>query len=193
MFCVRACIILIITCAVKTGSIWWNAGHGTISNIFRFCFNSPTFILIFYFGFEHSHEFQFGGDCFVKIQCHYDAKNSEYEHIDNSKLTTTTNLINDCKTMNRTPTKHITQTTHPSRIRIPRSILLVFIVEKSKKCLDFSVTLFLIHILICSIYGGFPLTWDWWIIHILGMIVMVVLGEYLCSKRELSDIPLLVL
>mmetsp|Transcript_31423 Transcript_31423/g.65712 ORF Transcript_31423/g.65712 Transcript_31423/m.65712 type:complete len:189 (+) Transcript_31423:132-698(+) len=73
------------------------------------------------------------------------------------------------------------------------SILLVFIVEKSKKCLDFSVTLFLIHILICSIYGGFPLTWDWWIIHILGMIVMVVLGEYLCSKRELSDIPLLVL
>jgi hypothetical protein len=27
----------------------------------------------------------------------------------------------------------------------------------------------------------------------LGMILMVVLGEYLCSKKELSDIPLLVL
>jgi len=73
------------------------------------------------------------------------------------------------------------------------SLLLALIVEKSKKCLDFSVTLFLIHIVLCSIYGGFPSTWDWWIIHILGMIMMVVLGEYFCSKRELSDIPLLVL
>lgn len=73
------------------------------------------------------------------------------------------------------------------------SLLLAIIVEKSKKCLDFSVTLFLIHIILCSIYSGFPKTWDWWIIHILGMIVMVILGEYFCSKRELSDIPLLVL
>eukprot|EP01082_Thalassiosira_pseudonana_P000219 g205.t1 g205 contig1:494735-495419(-) len=73
------------------------------------------------------------------------------------------------------------------------SVLLVFIVEKSKKCLDFCVTLFLIHVIICSIYDGVPSTWDWWIVHILGMIAMVVLGEYLCSKRELSDIPLLVL
>jgi hypothetical protein len=72
-----------------------------------------------------------------------------------------------------------------------RSVMLAIIVEKSKKCLDFSVTLFIIHIILCSIYGGFPSTWDWWIIHIMGMIVMVVLGEYLCSKKELSDIPLL--
>lgn len=73
------------------------------------------------------------------------------------------------------------------------SILLAIIVEKSKKCLDFSVTLFLLHIIVCSIYGGFPATWDWWIIHILGMIMMVLFGEYFCSKRELSDIPLLVI
>ncbi|KAL3761076.1 hypothetical protein ACHAWU_005213 [Discostella pseudostelligera] len=73
------------------------------------------------------------------------------------------------------------------------SLLLAIIVEKSKKCLDFSVTLFLIHIILCSIYDGCPSTWDWWIVHILGMILMVILGEYCCSKRELSDIPLLVL
>mmetsp|Transcript_1594 Transcript_1594/g.2208 ORF Transcript_1594/g.2208 Transcript_1594/m.2208 type:complete len:188 (+) Transcript_1594:75-638(+) len=71
------------------------------------------------------------------------------------------------------------------------AVLLAIIVEKSKKCLDFSVTLFLIHIVTCSIYGGFPSTWDWWIVHTMGMIAMVVLGEYLCSKKELSDIPLL--
>lgn len=76
---------------------------------------------------------------------------------------------------------------------VNRALMLAIIVEKSKKCLDFSVTLFIIHIIFCSMYGGFPSTWDWWIIHILGMILMVVLGEYLCSKKELSDIPLLVL
>jgi len=81
---------------------------------------------------------------------------------------------------------HIVRTTQ-------RSLLLAIIVEKSKKCLDFSVTLFLIHIVLSSIYGGFPSTWDWWIIHILGMIMMVLFGEYACSKRELSDIPLLVI
>jgi len=69
--------------------------------------------------------------------------------------------------------------------------LLALIVEKSKKCLDFSVTLFLIHIIACTFYDGVPKTWDWWIVHILGMIIMIILGEYLCSLKELSDIPLL--
>ena len=82
---------------------------------------------------------------------------------------------------------------HHYPIEYQSSIMLAIIVEKSKKCLDFSVTLFVIHIIFCSIYGGFPSTWDWWIIHVMGMIVMIVLGEYLCSKKELSDIPLLVL
>lgn len=71
------------------------------------------------------------------------------------------------------------------------SVLLAMIVEKSKKCLDFSVTLFLINLTVCGIYAGVPSKMDWWIVHILGTIIMVVLGEYLCSRRELSDIPLL--
>lgn len=75
-----------------------------------------------------------------------------------------------------------------------RSLLLALIVEKSKKCLDFSVTLFVVHVVLCSVYSGkLPSTWDWWIVHVMGMITMVVMGEYFCSKRELSDIPLLVL
>ena len=93
--------------------------------------------------------------------------------------------------MNRCKNSH-NCTTHLLFL-VNRALMLAIIVEKSKKCLDFSVTLFIIHIIFCSMYGGFPSTWDWWIIHILGMILMVVLGEYLCSKKELSDIPLLVL
>jgi len=74
------------------------------------------------------------------------------------------------------------------------AFLLAFIVEKSKKCLDFSVTSFTIHLLICSFYEGkFPRSWDWWIMHVLGMIVMILLGEYLCSRLEMREIPLLLL
>lgn len=71
------------------------------------------------------------------------------------------------------------------------SLLLAIIVEKSKKCLDFSVTLFMIHFIFCTFYSGLPSTWDWYIVHILGTIMMVLFGEYLCSRRELDDIPLL--
>lgn len=71
------------------------------------------------------------------------------------------------------------------------SLLLAIIVEKSKKCLDFGVTLFLIHLLACAIYNGVPTVLDWWIVNIFGMIIMVLLGEYLCSRKELDDIPLL--
>jgi protein SYS1 len=71
------------------------------------------------------------------------------------------------------------------------SVLLAIIVEKSKKCLDFGVTLFLIHLFACALYDGIPTVMDWWIVHVFGMIVMVLLGEYLCSRKELDDIPLL--
>ena len=70
---------------------------------------------------------------------------------------------------------------------------MAIIVEKSKKCLDFSFTLFVVHFFIVCFYDGFPGTWDWWIVHIISMVVMVLLGEYLCAKKEMEDIPLLVL
>mmetsp|Transcript_37102 Transcript_37102/g.54548 ORF Transcript_37102/g.54548 Transcript_37102/m.54548 type:complete len:197 (-) Transcript_37102:87-677(-) len=71
------------------------------------------------------------------------------------------------------------------------ALLLALIVEKSKKCLDFSVTIFVIHAIACTCYGGIPDTWDWWIVHIMGMIIMIILGEFFCSRRELMEIPLL--
>lgn len=73
------------------------------------------------------------------------------------------------------------------------SFLLAIIVEKSKKCLDFSITLFFLHCIICG-FGFGPEVFssaDFWIVHLLGLILMVVLGEYLCSRRELMEIPLL--
>ena len=71
------------------------------------------------------------------------------------------------------------------------SALLAVIVEKSKKVLDFSVTLFFIHFIACCLYGGAPNTYSWWIVHIMATIIMTLLGEYLCSIREMYEIPLL--
>lgn len=71
------------------------------------------------------------------------------------------------------------------------SILLVVVVEKSKKCLDFSLTLFFTHLLLCFMYDGFPTSLEWWVVNVTAIIVMVLCGEYLCSRAELDEIPLL--
>jgi protein SYS1 len=62
---------------------------------------------------------------------------------------------------------------------------------RAKKCLDFSVTLFLMHLFVSVWHGGFPRRIEWWIVHIAATITMIVLGEYLCIRRELDEIPLL--
>lgn len=71
-----------------------------------------------------------------------------------------------------------------------RAGYLVFVVERAKKCLDFSATLCIIHIFICIIYGGWPSSLTWWVVNISGLAVMALLGEYLCIKRELREIPI---
>ncbi|CAM9962340.1 unnamed protein product [Ascophyllum nodosum] len=70
------------------------------------------------------------------------------------------------------------------------TILLPVIVERAKKCLDFTSTLYITHLVICSCYDGIPKNWEWWILQFVSMTLMVVLGEYACSRRELRDIPL---
>ncbi|CAM9584614.1 unnamed protein product [Phaeothamnion confervicola] len=69
-------------------------------------------------------------------------------------------------------------------------LLLVIIVERSKKCLDFAATLFIAHLCVVSAYEGLPTSWDWWIVEIVCLALMTSLGEFLCSRRELRDIPL---
>ena len=68
--------------------------------------------------------------------------------------------------------------------------MLVPIVEKAKRCLDFVCSVFIIHLLICSIYAGWPWNVSWWGANFLSMLIMVVGGEYLCAVNELREIPL---
>jgi hypothetical protein len=66
---------------------------------------------------------------------------------------------------------------------------MLYVIERAKKCLDFAATLYIIHLFICIIYGGWPASLTWWVVNIVGLAIMALLGEYLCIRRELQDIP----
>ncbi|ETW03795.1 hypothetical protein H310_05161 [Aphanomyces invadans] len=71
------------------------------------------------------------------------------------------------------------------------ALFLCVIVERAKKCLDFGLTLYFIDFVICCLYGGLPSSMTWWVVHAVSLGITVVLGEYLCSLRELQEIPML--
>ena len=67
--------------------------------------------------------------------------------------------------------------------------LLSIVVEKSKKCVDFTFTVYFFHIIACSIYQEFPLVWEWWLSIVVSSVIMATLGEYWCASIEMEDIP----
>src|SRR5690606_30431592 len=72
-----------------------------------------------------------------------------------------------------------------------RSGFLMYVVERAKKCLDFSSTMHIFHLLGCIVYSRrFPDRWEWWVINIVTLILTAVLGEFLCQRKELREIPL---
>ncbi|CAA2980758.1 SYS1 homolog [Olea europaea subsp. europaea] len=69
------------------------------------------------------------------------------------------------------------------------AVYLVYLIERAKKCLDFAATLYIIHLFICIIYGGWPSSITWWVVNITAFTVMAFLGYSLCMKREMREIP----
>ncbi|XP_076946278.1 uncharacterized protein LOC143617683 [Bidens hawaiensis] len=67
---------------------------------------------------------------------------------------------------------------------------LLYWIKRAKKCLDFSATLYIIHLSICVLYGGWPSSITWWVVNGTGLAIMALLGEYLCIKREVREIPI---
>ncbi|KAL9304479.1 hypothetical protein ACSQ67_021742 [Phaseolus vulgaris] len=70
------------------------------------------------------------------------------------------------------------------------AVYMFYLIERSRKCLDFSATLYIVHLFICIVYGGWPSSITWWIVNGSGIAVMALLGERLCMKRELQEISL---
>lgn len=63
-------------------------------------------------------------------------------------------------------------------------------VKRAKKCLDFAATAYLLHFAAVCAYSGFPLQGAWWLIAGGCLAVAAVLGEWLCMRLELAEIPL---
>lgn len=71
-----------------------------------------------------------------------------------------------------------------------RAAYVFILVERAKKCLDFTVTLYIIHLILCCLYTGFPTSFLWWFVYVVCVVVTALLGEWLCMRRELKDIPM---
>lgn len=71
-----------------------------------------------------------------------------------------------------------------------RAVYMLFLIERAKKCLDFSATLYIEHLFICIVYGGWPSSITWWIVNVTGIAVMALLAKYLCIRHELREIPI---
>ncbi|EFC49665.1 predicted protein [Naegleria gruberi] len=68
--------------------------------------------------------------------------------------------------------------------------LLFMIVRRSKKCMDFTITFHVIHLIFCIIYKAFPVYWEWYVFIVLHGIIMTLVGEFSCYWREQREINL---
>mmetsp|Transcript_8344 Transcript_8344/g.15475 ORF Transcript_8344/g.15475 Transcript_8344/m.15475 type:complete len:154 (-) Transcript_8344:366-827(-) len=64
------------------------------------------------------------------------------------------------------------------------------VVDRAWQCLDFSGTVYLIHLILCTTHSGFPVHWEWWCANVLSMAIMVLLSEYWLVKREQQPIEM---
>lgn len=77
-------------------------------------------------------------------------------------------------------------------VSIAMALSFVFIVQRAKLCLDFGVTVGILHFIVGLLYndGSLPPNLEFYFIHLSSVGIMVLLGEYLCSRIELQEIPL---
>lgn len=66
-----------------------------------------------------------------------------------------------------------------------------YVVQRAKKCLDFAVTAYFIHLVAVSIYSSsIPRSPAWWLCSALNFAVTAFFSEWLCLQHELKEIPL---
>ena len=66
-----------------------------------------------------------------------------------------------------------------------------FIVEKANKCLDFTLTIFILHVISVWIYNQkFPWSLEWWLTNAAIIFVTTILAEWTCMRIEQQEIKL---
>ena len=66
----------------------------------------------------------------------------------------------------------------------------VIIVDKARNILDFVLTNFFIHLIICTINSGFPSKFIWWMIQGILLTLVTLISEFIALKIEQQEIKL---
>eukprot|EP01084_Bolivina_argentea_P015034 28121_1 len=72
----------------------------------------------------------------------------------------------------------------------PCAYIVSWIIKRAKKCLDYVSTIYILHFVLCWINVHFPSNWDWWVVNFCSFLIMAVLSEYLCIRKEMKVIKL---
>ena len=73
---------------------------------------------------------------------------------------------------------------------LPTVVAEAYIVEKANKCLDFTLTIFIIHLCCTSFTYKFPQTFAWWFYHSVLVTITVLAAEAFCLKLETAEIKI---
>ena len=63
------------------------------------------------------------------------------------------------------------------------------IIERTRKCLDFVVTICFLHLIFSTIFVAFPSRFSFWLVWVVGAVTSTLLGEHLCMVEERKEIP----
>ena len=66
----------------------------------------------------------------------------------------------------------------------------IILVDKAKNILDFVLTNFFIHLILCTINSGFPSNFVWWIIQGVFLTLTTLISEFISLKIEQQEIKL---
>ena len=66
----------------------------------------------------------------------------------------------------------------------------ILIVDKAKNILDFVLTYFFIHLILCTINSGFPSNFIWWAIQGIILTLVTLISEFISLKIEQKEIKL---
>ena len=66
----------------------------------------------------------------------------------------------------------------------------VIIVDKAKNILDFVLTNFFIHLILCTINSGFPSKFLWWVFQTIILTLVTLVSEFIALKIEQKEIKL---
>ena len=68
--------------------------------------------------------------------------------------------------------------------------IFVFFVDKAKNILDFVLTNFFIHLILCTVNTGFPSKFMWWVIQSIILTLVTLVSEFISLKIEQKEIKL---